>query len=156
HIGLREAASAALAATEAALDLLEERGVEVDLLVGRAIERPHRALRNAAAGGISLTAEEHERRRPIALAVLAEHVLPDRLGAAEHARHEAAAVVTWRAGLARPGLRRRRLGLGLPVDHLGAADEQARIDAERPTDQAEHQHGADAKAAGAAHGKAAT
>ena len=45
HIGLRELAGLAadVAAAEAGRDLIEERGVEIDLLVGRAIERPHRA-----------------------------------------------------------------------------------------------------------------
>jgi hypothetical protein len=33
------------------------------------------------------------------------------------------------------------------VHHLGAADQDARVDAERPTDQAEHDDGSDAQAA---------
>ena len=33
--------------------------------------------------------------------------------------------------------------------HFGAADQDARIDAERPADQAEHDHGADAEPAAA-------
>src|SRR5437867_5294046 len=45
HIGLREPARFAIAAAEARLDLPEERRVEIDLLVGRAIEWTHRALR---------------------------------------------------------------------------------------------------------------
>ena len=48
HIGLRELAGLAAAAAEARLELAEERGVEIDLAVVRAIERPHRALRHAA------------------------------------------------------------------------------------------------------------
>src|SRR5437867_4780715 len=45
HIGLRESARSAIAATEARLDIPEKRCVEIDLLVGRAIEWAHRALR---------------------------------------------------------------------------------------------------------------
>src|SRR5262245_40475153 len=51
HVGLRELAgfAADVAAAEARRDLIEERGVEIDLLVHRTIERPHRALRDPAA-----------------------------------------------------------------------------------------------------------
>ena len=51
HVGLRELArlAADVAAAESGRDLIEERGVEIDLLVGRAIERPHGGLRRAAA-----------------------------------------------------------------------------------------------------------
>src|SRR5262245_1274827 len=45
HIGLREPARSAIATTKARLDLPKERRIEIDLLVGRAIEWTHRALR---------------------------------------------------------------------------------------------------------------
>jgi hypothetical protein len=52
-----------------------------------------------------------------------------------------------------------RLLLRRPVaaagEDLGAADQKARIDAERPADQAEHHHGADAETSGAAETAAA-
>ena len=55
HIGLRELAGAPLAAMKPRLDFIEERGVRIDLLIVRAIERPHRALRHAAtARGLAL------------------------------------------------------------------------------------------------------
>src|SRR6266581_9710140 len=85
-------------AAEAPRDLVEERGVEIDLLVGRAIERPHGALCGAAASGLRHAAVEHQHRRAIALAVRGEDALPRQLGAAEHPAHEAAHVVRRRAG----------------------------------------------------------
>ena len=51
-VGRRELAGAARAAAKTCLDLAEERGVEEDLLVRRAVERPHRRLRHAAASAI--------------------------------------------------------------------------------------------------------
>src|SRR5262249_21460533 len=67
-VGLHELAGAAagIAAMEARLDLAEERGIEIDLLVVRAIERTHGAL-GIAAGGRRRAAVEDESRRAIAL-----------------------------------------------------------------------------------------
>ena len=109
HIGLRELAGLAVAAFEAGLDLAKERGIEIDLLIDRAVERPHRA-RGRAAARIGAAAVHHQRRRPVGLAVLGEDVLPLDLGAAQDARHEHAGFVLRRAGGARP---RRRLHLRL-------------------------------------------
>ena len=80
HIGLRELAG--LAAEVA------ERGVEINRLVDRAIERPHGALRDAAARGVGHPAIEHQHRRAISLAVLGEDFLPLQLSAAEHPAYE--------------------------------------------------------------------
>ena len=151
HVGLRELAGLAadVAAAEAGRDLLEERGVEIDLLVRRAIERPHGALRDSAAAGLRLAAVEHENRRAIGLAVLGEDLLP-------HAPRCCRAPCS-RSGPCRPAARRcvahveRRLHLRLARagQDFGAADEEARIDAERPADQAEHHDRADAQTAAA-------
>ena len=62
HVGLREVA--ALGA-EARAQVLVEAEVDVRLLVERAVERPHRRLRHAAARLHGL-AEEDELRRPVA------------------------------------------------------------------------------------------
>jgi ATP/maltotriose-dependent transcriptional regulator MalT len=101
HIGLRELAGLAadIAAAKPRLDILEERRVEIDLLVSRTIERAHRALRGAAALGVGAAAVEHEHRRTIVPAFLGKNVFPLRLGAAEHAADEPAHLVAWRAGL---------------------------------------------------------
>ena len=49
HIGFRELAGiAARAGAELVLQIVEERRVEIDALIARAIERPHRRLREAA------------------------------------------------------------------------------------------------------------
>src|SRR5262249_33249053 len=133
HVGLRKLArpAADVAAANTRRDLIKERGVEVDLLIGRAVERSHGALRGAAATGVRRAAIENQHWCAIDLSVLGEDLLPLQFSAAEHLAHEAAHVVLRRAGAAR---RRRRLHLrpaGTSQD-LGAPDEQARVDAERP------------------------
>ncbi len=148
HIGLREQArlAAGITAAEAGGDLVEERGVEIDLLVDRAVERPHRALRRAAATRVGHAAVHHQHRRTIGLAGLGEHRLPLLLGAAEHPADELARIVG-RCPDAPAARRRLHLWLARAGQHFGAADQQARIDAERPTDEAENDDRADAEAA---------
>jgi hypothetical protein len=126
-----------------ARDLVEERGVEIDLLVGRTIERPHGALRRAAAGRPRHAAVQHEDGSAIGLAVLGEHVLPLHVGAVQHLVDETAHLILRGASAPRAG-RRLHLRLGLPVQHLGAADQHRRVDAKRPAEEAEHHHGTDA------------
>src|SRR5262249_62123119 len=128
------------------LDLVEERGVEVDLAVDRAIERAHARLRRAAAAPVGDAAIHDQDRRGVGLPGLAEDVLPLDLGAAEDARDEHPGRVRRRAGPARLLLAGPRPVLlivaAAAVDHFGAADQQHRVDAERPADQAEHHDGA--------------
>ncbi len=57
-IGLGEIAGR----SEAARQLVEEGGVDVDLLVGRAIEGPHRRLRRAAARLVVVGVGDQRRR----------------------------------------------------------------------------------------------
>ena len=65
------------------------------------------------------------------------------------------AATNWPVSSVGAPVRRVGLPVGLLVlraaagDHFGAADQHARIDAERPADQAEHDHGADAEPAAA-------
>ena len=102
HIGLGKLAGVVtnLAAAKASHDLVEERGVEIDLLIGRAVERSHGALRGSAATGVRRAAIEDEHRRAIDFAVLGEDLLPLQLGAAEHFAHEAPHIVLGAAGRA--------------------------------------------------------
>ncbi len=140
-IGVGEVAAAA----EPPAHLLEEDRVEIDLLVGRAVERAHRRLRRAAAGAVDAP-EEHEARRAVLLAgVAGQHALPDVLVLRQHGGEEAAHLVGWRRACLRL-LRRRARAL----QHLRPADQDARIDAERVADEAEHDHGAEADAPAAA------
>src|SRR5262245_12738153 len=90
HIGLRELARSAadVAAAETRRDLIEERGVEVDLLIGRAVEWSHGALRYSAATGLRRTAIENQHGRTIGSAILGEDLLPLLFGAAKDRAHK--------------------------------------------------------------------
>ncbi len=68
HIGLGEIAGRG----EAAGELVEEGGVEIDAAVGRAVERAHARIRLAAAGRRAARVEDHARRL-VAPAHIAEH-----------------------------------------------------------------------------------
>src|SRR5262249_4596102 len=157
HVGLREPAGLAadVATAKARRNLIEEGGIEVDLLIGRAIERAHGALRHPAAIGAGLAAVEDQDRRAIGLAVLGEDLLPLQVGAAQDLAHEAADLVLGRAG-ARGGLARRLDGGGAAARrNLAAADQQGRVDAERPADEAEHHDRPDSHSAADGNAEAA-
>src|SRR3954467_12079204 len=156
-IGRCEFAGIARATLEPCLDLAEETGVEEYLLVRRAVERPHRRLRHAAAAAIGGVAKQHDARPRIILSAGLEDLAPAVVDLAENTRDHAADLVLWRAGLGRP-----RLAIGLVGRRLvatgqdfGAADQDARVDAESIADQAEHDDGADAEPA-TAHREAKT
>src|SRR5499426_1449434 len=146
-VGLRELAplAAGRAAAEARLDLAEERRVEVDLLIVGTIERTHRGLGGSA--GRPRGAREHDqRRRAIGHAAAAQYLGPAVFGVAQHRGHELPHLIVGRTGLA--WLRRRRLGgVAAARQDLGAADEQARVDPQRPADEPEDHNRTDAKAA---------
>src|SRR5262249_3107332 len=128
----------------------EEAGVEIDLLVRRAVERSHRRLRHAAAPAIGGVAEQHDLRPRIGPAAGAELLAPAIVDLAEDACDHAAHLVARRAGLALPGGPVGLIGgLVAAVEDFGAADQDARIDAESIPDQAEHDDGADAEPAAA-------
>ena len=65
---------------------------EIDLVVGRAIERSHRGPRLSARTGVRRIGEHHECRRSIALPGLLEDLLPLLVGGAENLRGELAHV----------------------------------------------------------------
>ena len=142
---------------ELLLHLLEERRVEIDLLVERAVERPHRGLGRAAAAAGAAGVEHHGGRAVLAPGLVRQDLLPDVLGVAEDRGGEAAALVRG-LGLA--------LALRLRIDllflarapaarHLlGAADQDRRVDARDPADDAQDHDRADAEPAGAAAGEA--
>src|SRR5499426_3536413 len=146
-VGLRELAplAAGRAAAEARLDLAEERRVEVDLLIVGTIERTHRGLGGSA--GRPRGAREHDqRRRAIGHAAAAQYLGPAVFGVAQHRGHELPHLIVGRTGLA--WLRRGRLGgFAAARQDLGAADQQARVDPQRPADEAEDHNRADADAA---------
>src|SRR5256885_424177 len=81
---------------EAVLQVAIEGKVDVELLVVRAVERPHGRLPHAA-GRAHHAVVEHERRRAILRVRLLEDPAPDVLGAAEHLGHELAHLVVRRA-----------------------------------------------------------
>jgi hypothetical protein len=148
HIGLREFARVALATAKACLDLTKKRRVEIDAPVGRAIKRSHRGLREAAAA-LLRTGEQPQARRPVLLSAGAEDFAPGILGIAQDSCDELTRLIGRRAGAP------RRLPVWLLVlrasaaDHFRAADQNARIDAGRPADQTEHDHGSNAEPAAA-------
>src|SRR6266508_702675 len=122
HVGLRKLASLAadIAAAEARRDLIEERGVEINLLVGRTVERSHGAARFSAATGLRRAAIEHQHGRAIGSALLGEDLLPLQLGAAEHLADEATHLVLRSGGAPRRG-RRLHLRLTGTVQDLATA-----------------------------------
>jgi hypothetical protein len=150
HVGLGKLTGLAadITAAKAGRDLIEKRGVEIDLLVRRTIKRSHGALRHSAATRLCGAAVEDQNRRAVSLAVSGKDLLPLHLGAAEHLAHEAAHVVLGCAGASRRG-RRLHLGLAGAGQDFRAADENARIDPERPPEEAEHHDRPDAQAAAA-------
>src|SRR5580698_951504 len=153
-IGLGELARLAVAAgAELGLHIVEERGVEINARVARAVERPHRRLRHAAAARLRAGIEA-QLRRMIGPIVGGEDFTPGIFGAAEDQRDEAAGSVLWRARL-----RRRRLSglLRAPAagKNLRAVEQHARIDTEIPADQADDDDSSDAEPSGAARHAAA-
>ena len=103
HVGPGEIATRA----ELVAQVAEERQVEVDLPVARAVERPDRRAR-AAARRVDAVAEEHELGLLVGLPGALERLLPGLLGFGEDVRAEVAQVAL---GVLRRGDRR---GLGRP------------------------------------------
>ena len=156
-VGLGELAALApdVTATETPLEILKEGGVEIDLLVVRAIERAHGGL-GEAARRTRRAGEHDERRRLVGFPGYREDLFPLDLRASEHGRYEFAHLIGWSfsLGVARGGLwlllRAAQAG-----QNLRSADQVHRIDPQRPSDDAEEDDGANAHAAGAAHRNAA-
>ena len=83
HVGLRELPGRA----ELARQHAEERRVQIELPVGRAVERP-RGGHRVAARRRRLVAEQYERRRNVTGAHRLKYRAPDVLGVAEHGSGE--------------------------------------------------------------------
>ena len=98
---------------------------------------------------MGLPAVQNEDRRAIGPAVLGKDFFPALIRAAEHAIDEPPRLVLRLTGAARGRRRRLSLGMAGTGEDLGAADEQAWIDAERPADNAQHHNGADTQPAAA-------
>src|SRR5262245_54640037 len=155
-IGLGELATSAsdFAAAEAPLDILKERRVEIDLLIDRAIERPHGGL-GEAARRLRRAGEHDEIWRPVGLAGTLEDLHPFGLRTSQHGRDKLAGLVAWGLCLRVPGSRLRLLGRRPQArKNLGAAYEVKRIDAKRPPKKAQKDDGADPNPARTSHGKA--
>ncbi len=122
HVGLGEIAGRA----EPARQLVEEGGVEVELAVGGAVERPGRR-RGATAGGLRRPPKQHEPRRFVARAHRLEHGLPDVFGVAEDGGDEVLRRILRCVGRTRRAARRalrtvtgRGCGAALPAAGPGA------------------------------------
>ena len=104
HVGLGELAALAadLAAAETSLEVLEERGVEIDLPIVRTIERSHRGLREPARRARG-AGEHDQRRRLIGLSGGGEDLFPLHFGASEHGGNELAHLIGGGLRLASPG-----------------------------------------------------
>src|SRR5262245_59343007 len=75
HISFGEFAGLAAAATEALLNVTEERGIEINASIVRAVERSHRRLREAAAT-LDYTRVKAKTRHAVPLPALLENFLP--------------------------------------------------------------------------------
>ena len=135
HVGLREIARR----VEAALQVVEEREVDVEPLVIGTIERSHRRLADPAPGSRA-AGVEHEPGRAVARARRLEDIAPHVLGAAEDLRDELPHRIRGHAFARRGLVGAWRRGLLHGVEHL------ARIEAEEGRDDRDD-HAADAQAA---------
>ncbi len=117
-VGLREVARRA----EARLQLVVEGEVDVDLLVGGAVEGADRGA-GAPAGRAGLPREDLQRRLAVLAPAAAEDVVPHVLGRAEHLPDELRLLVGPLRPLALGG--RRAFGGAAP-----AVQQPARVDAE--------------------------
>jgi hypothetical protein len=76
--------------------IVEKAHVQIQLLVGRAIERPHRRL-GEAARRLHCPREQHQLRRLVALARPLEQRTPHVLRVGQHHRHEFLQLLLFRA-----------------------------------------------------------
>ncbi len=134
HIGPGELALG----PEPRLQLIPEAEVQIDLMVGRAIERPHRRLARAAACAGGLIVEHHRLGRPVAHIVFRQDRTPDvGVGGFDHVDEPARLV----ADLAAHALHGGRLLHAVDDAHRGL-----RIDAEEEVADGRQHHRSDAAA----------
>jgi hypothetical protein len=152
HIGLGELArlAADIASAEASLEILKETCVEVNFLIKGAIERTHSRLRKPATRP-GCSGKHDQRWRLVLFPSLSENVGPFRLCATKNRGDEPT------HSIGRSAWFGRRLLLGLTGfrQHVGALNEDARIDTQCPTDETEYDDRADPDSAAARSGKAA-
>ncbi len=138
HVGLGEIARR----TEAPAQFVEERHIQIELAVGRAIERSHLGLPHAT-GAARRPRKQDQRRLLVPLPGSAEDRPPGLLGFGQHLGREAGKLVL---GCRPPGIGlnpRRRL------HHRSVVEHHARVDAEIHRHQRQ-QDGADADLAASA------
>ncbi|MNE00383.1 hypothetical protein D3C80_927910 [compost metagenome] len=149
HVGLGEVAGG----RETLLHFAEEAHVQVDLLVGRAIERADRR-RGEAAGRVDLAAEQDQVGVFVLAAGLGEDGLPGVFGVAQHGPYEFRLLVVGRRRLA--GARADRCGLFLAHLPGQLAEDLQRVLAGDPANPDNQQDRADAQAFATAEAHAAT
>src|SRR5687767_13672433 len=94
HIGCGKVARR----SESLVELTEERQIEVDLLIGRAIERPA-GRRCRPTGGLDGPLKEHKDRLAILAASTLEDTIPRLFGVPQHNRNEFCRwVIGWGSG----------------------------------------------------------
>src|SRR6516164_501557 len=149
-IGFRELAGVAVcAAPEFILKVVEERSIEINALIARAIKWPHGRPRKGTGGRFG-AGEEPQLWRMIGTPIGGEDFGPNILRAAQHRGYKFTGLVVWRAGVDLGRWASLLRGLSTTGEDLCAADEDAGIDTERPADQAKNDDHADAEAATAA------
>lgn len=123
HIGLGKLARVAVrAAAELVLQIVEKRGVEINALIDRAVERAHRRARQPAAARLG-AGEQPQLGRMVGAAAGPEDFGPAVLVVAKHEGDEAAGCVGWRSGLdwrSLPGLLRGCPAGGNPIGVVGS------------------------------------
>ena len=122
HVRLREVARGA----EAAAQIVHEREVHVDVLVGRAVERADGGTGHAARGGDRVR-EEDERGLAVPVSLVREHVGPEALRIREHDGKVVGLLVL--AGLERLALLRRGCDRGSAAS--AASEDHARVHTEQ-------------------------
>src|SRR5262245_44502825 len=93
HISFGEFAGFAGAATEALLNITEERGIEINASIVRAVERSHRRLREAATT-LDHTRVKTKTRHAVPLPALLENFLPSVLCVPEYGGDKIAHLIT--------------------------------------------------------------
>src|SRR5262249_10335967 len=129
HVGTREVAGGA----EAPGQVLEERSIEVDFVVGWAVEGSHGGAAHAA-GGVDGAAEEHQLRRLMLAPSLPENSAPGVLGVPQDPCDEILGLVA----RARRGARGRRRTLrrrGGCIASLQRDEDVEGVEAEEPADR---------------------
>src|SRR6516164_3031435 len=96
HIGFGELAGFAVrAAAKLILQIVEERGVEINALIARAIKWTHRRSRKGTGGRFG-AGEEPQLRRLIGPPIGSEGLGPNIFRAAQHRGYELTCLIVWR------------------------------------------------------------